>query len=300
MIPIELRFIWERKEKWETILFHTHRPNISTPRRVKRIKCTNMRRRTKPAALPFRAERYTRKGNGRRKSQYVKVQRGEPVGQDLKHPETPGFNAWFEWGREGRGGRGGGKGETTPFLCNVVHRSFWPLCFSRSYCLLIRWLLIIFTFDARRLVWMTRTSRHLSPPFSLSLPSLLSLFFLCFSLAIPHLSISHSPPPSLSFLFPLSSLFPFSRNPSPPSVIQSGARRGRFFTLEAIHRDTGDIDVLTAWPRGKGWRGRGCLWIGSFAYRPGLWFPVACLTSEPRVETFACEVSASGIDRAPL
>lgn len=50
-----------------------------------------------------------------------------------------------------------------------------------------------------------------------------------------------------------------------------------------------DIDVLNEIA------GIGCLWIGSFAYRPGLWFLVTCLTSEPRVEMFACEVWTVGL-----
>lgn len=101
---------------------------------------------------------------------------------------------------------------------------------------------------------------------------LLFLFFLLFFRFL-------SPP-----RVPLCPLFPlFSRTPS-----HSESRRGRFFVLETIHRG----------PRHRCFkrdRGIGCLWIGSFAYRPGLWFLVTCLTSEPRVEMFACEVWTVGL-----
>lgn len=127
-------------------------------------------------------------------------------------------------------------------------------------CLLIRWLLIIFTFDARRLVWEPADTFHPLPSplffFPPSPPpfSFLSLFF--FSLPL----FTSCPRDTLS------SRHPFHAIPLPLRHSQNTSRR--FFTLRDHSIGSRDIDVLTE-SRGDRRGGGGCLWIGSFRpYRP--------------------------------
>lgn len=73
--------------------------------------------------------------------------------------------------------------------------------------------------------------------------------------------------PPFHFLSPRYPFFPppFSRHsPPPPAPFRNTSRR--FFTLRDHSIGSRDIDVLTE-SRGDR-RGGGCLWIGSFAYRP--------------------------------
>lgn len=77
-------------------------------------------------------------------------------------------------------------------------------------CLLIRWLLIIFTFDARRLVWEPADTFH-------PLPS--PLFFFPPPLPLFSFSLFFFSPPPFHFLSPRYPFFPppFSRHSPPPA-----------------------------------------------------------------------------------